>query len=262
MSDPVVLDVGGTKFSCSIERLLQIPDTYFTALLSGRWELKVQKDGSLFIDRDPTVFSLIMTYLRSRGDEFNVIEWLSNLSVRKRALLKQEAKFFGFSELLIPEDGHILKKSHWEAVHPDSHKRQLVFDLNKDGDSLGLLESRLRNRSQVLLVIRLPNAAIVGGFTPIAWDFTRRSQSSGDAYLFSMLRKGGLVKHPLKKGRDSDAFGISPSEKLIFGTTDLRVSLRDATCMTLPDAFDELPQAIQDSGKYQTIADLEIWTLD
>ena len=55
---------------------------------------------ALFIDRDPTVFSLIMTYLRSRGDEFNVIEWLSNLSVRKRALLKQEAKFFGFSELL------------------------------------------------------------------------------------------------------------------------------------------------------------------
>jgi hypothetical protein len=117
LSNPVVLDVGGTKFSCSPEKLLQVSDSYFSALLSGRWELKTQKDGSLFIDRDPTVFPLIMTYTRNRRVGFNVEEWILTLSEREKALLRKEAKFYCLEELLVPEDGNILEKDWWVHVH-------------------------------------------------------------------------------------------------------------------------------------------------
>lgn len=94
LEDPIVLDVGGTKFACSIDILVKIPNTYFSMLVSGRWDVKTQKDGSIFIDRDPRIFSLIMTYMRKYGTDFNVSGWLKTLSEGDKMLFDDEVKFF------------------------------------------------------------------------------------------------------------------------------------------------------------------------
>ena len=100
IEDCVTLNVGGTTFACSIDLLRKIPDTYFSGLVSGRWEMKKQKDGSLFIDRDPLVFPLIMTYMRKYGTDFDHREWYQSLSSREKLLLKDEADFYLIPQML------------------------------------------------------------------------------------------------------------------------------------------------------------------
>lgn len=52
------------RFSTSKTTLNQIPDTFFTSLLSGRIQSLRDENGAIFIDRDPDLFSLILNYLR------------------------------------------------------------------------------------------------------------------------------------------------------------------------------------------------------
>ncbi|KAK6020017.1 K+ channel tetramerization domain protein [Ostertagia ostertagi] len=56
---PIVLNVGGTKFSTSEATLKSRPaseDCFFTTLDYSK--------GEVFIDRDPTLFKYILNYLR------------------------------------------------------------------------------------------------------------------------------------------------------------------------------------------------------
>ena len=43
LGDVITLNVGRSYFACSVEMLQKIPDTYFSGLASGRWELKDKK---------------------------------------------------------------------------------------------------------------------------------------------------------------------------------------------------------------------------
>ncbi|CAF5217253.1 unnamed protein product, partial [Rotaria magnacalcarata] len=61
-----ILNVGGKKYTTSIETLTRETDTFFTALFSGRWQLAVDpNDNSIFIDRNGQVFTHILEWLRT-----------------------------------------------------------------------------------------------------------------------------------------------------------------------------------------------------
>ncbi|XP_040566338.1 BTB/POZ domain-containing protein KCTD3 [Lepeophtheirus salmonis] len=62
----VDLNVGGTSFSTSKSTLTSIPDTFFSALISDRLTSARDKNGAIFIDRDPDLFKIILNYLRTR----------------------------------------------------------------------------------------------------------------------------------------------------------------------------------------------------
>lgn len=84
---PVVLNVGGTKFTVSVNLLCKYP----TSLL-GILGSKLRKTDRLFLDRDPAVFKNVLTFLRSgRLPPF--------LSPRALALLEWEAEFLDLKEL-------------------------------------------------------------------------------------------------------------------------------------------------------------------
>ena len=51
----VKLNVGGSKYTTSLTTLLAVPDSYFTALFSGDWQLALTAAGDLFLDRDGEV---------------------------------------------------------------------------------------------------------------------------------------------------------------------------------------------------------------
>ncbi|XP_041969332.1 BTB/POZ domain-containing protein KCTD3 [Aricia agestis] len=86
----VNLNVGGTKFATSWHTLTWVPDTFFTALLSGRIPTVRDETGAIFIDRDPNLFSLILNYLRTRDIDLN--------DVNLRAL-RHECDYFGITPL-------------------------------------------------------------------------------------------------------------------------------------------------------------------
>ena len=62
--DVVTLNVGGTKFTTSVETLCADADSMLAAMFSGRHALRPADDGSLFIDRDPKHFGLVLNFLR------------------------------------------------------------------------------------------------------------------------------------------------------------------------------------------------------
>lgn len=48
----VLLDVGGFKFTTTVGTLKKYPNTYFSGLFSGNYDVGRQPDGSIFIVRD------------------------------------------------------------------------------------------------------------------------------------------------------------------------------------------------------------------
>lgn len=68
-----------------------IPDTFFTALLSGRISSLKDETGAIFIDRDPSLFSIILNYLRTK--EIDV----KNCEIRA---LRHETEYYGLTPLV------------------------------------------------------------------------------------------------------------------------------------------------------------------
>ena len=80
------LNIGGQLFGVAKETLL-VPDTFFHAMLgSDRW--KPDDDGEYFVDRDPLLFPIILTFLRTS------VWKIDNLSQQDRESLQEEIDFY------------------------------------------------------------------------------------------------------------------------------------------------------------------------
>ena len=60
----IMLDIGGYKYSTSLQTLRAEPESMLGIMFSERHPITKQKDGSVFIDRDGTHFRIILNYLR------------------------------------------------------------------------------------------------------------------------------------------------------------------------------------------------------
>src|SRR5690348_10297253 len=60
----IELDVGGKFFTTSITTLTKEPDSMLGRMFSGRFPIKKNEKGRVFIDRDGAWFKLILEYLR------------------------------------------------------------------------------------------------------------------------------------------------------------------------------------------------------
>lgn len=89
--DIIHLNVGGTRFSTSKQTLSWIPDSFFTALLSGRISSLKDETGAFFIDRDPKLFATILNYLRTRDID------ITNCDI---CPLRHEAEYYGIAPLV------------------------------------------------------------------------------------------------------------------------------------------------------------------
>ena len=88
-ADCEYVDVGGTRFHVRSAVLRGRGDHFFSLWLSGAFVSERERDGSLFIDRDPEHFALVLQYLR-QGTAHAPRAW---------AGLQREANFYGLSDL-------------------------------------------------------------------------------------------------------------------------------------------------------------------
>lgn len=79
------------RFSTSRQTLTSLPDTFFTALLNGRISSLRDDSGAIFIDRDPTLFGIILNYLRTRDID------IKQCDLR---ILRHEAEYYNISPLV------------------------------------------------------------------------------------------------------------------------------------------------------------------
>jgi hypothetical protein len=106
-ADIIQLNVGGTRFATSRQTLTQVladadadtdadvasqvQDTFFTGLLSGRIQTSRDEQGAIFIDRDPDLFRLVLSYLRNHTIAFDDVNFKE---------LRHEAEFYGIAPLV------------------------------------------------------------------------------------------------------------------------------------------------------------------
>jgi hypothetical protein len=89
--DVIALSVGGRRFVTTRATLTRVPDTFFTALFSGRFAAHTDDGGALFIDRAADGFAPLLEWLRCgampEGRE-------------ARVALLDEADYFGITPLI------------------------------------------------------------------------------------------------------------------------------------------------------------------
>jgi hypothetical protein len=89
----VVLDIGGYRYTTSVQTLRRLPGTFFDAYFSGRYTMDRSKDGSIFIDRDGKHFGQVLEYLRD-GVVSVAEKDASELDVGELRWLKREFGFY------------------------------------------------------------------------------------------------------------------------------------------------------------------------
>lgn len=93
----VVLNVGGHRFTTSLETLRRVPDTFFSSMFSGRFAVRPAPDGAYFVDRDGTHFRHVLNHMRD-----GAALGLESLSRTEQRELAAEAEFFGLRETMFP----------------------------------------------------------------------------------------------------------------------------------------------------------------
>jgi hypothetical protein len=89
----VVLDIGGYRYTTSLQTLRRLPGTFFDAYFSGRYTMDRSEDGSIFIDRDGKHFGQVLEYLRD-GVVSAAERDASKLDVGELRWLKREFGFY------------------------------------------------------------------------------------------------------------------------------------------------------------------------
>eukprot|EP01112_Ceratiomyxa_fruticulosa_P004224 TRINITY_DN1465_c1_g1_i3.p1 TRINITY_DN1465_c1_g1~~TRINITY_DN1465_c1_g1_i3.p1 ORF type:complete len:346 (-),score=75.60 TRINITY_DN1465_c1_g1_i3:92-1129(-) len=90
----VRLNVGGQIFTTTMDTLTSCKGSYFDAMFSGRFALKREPDGTIFIDRDPTYFRHILNFLR--GSLPPIDELRRDILVE----IKNEADYYQLNDLV------------------------------------------------------------------------------------------------------------------------------------------------------------------
>jgi hypothetical protein len=89
----VVLDIGGYRYTTSVQTLRRLPGTFFDAYFSGRYTMDRSEDGSIFIDRDGKHFGQVLEYLRD-GVVSVAEKNATDLDVGELRWLKREFGFY------------------------------------------------------------------------------------------------------------------------------------------------------------------------
>jgi hypothetical protein len=104
ISDRVVLNVGGTNFTCSASTL-SASSEFFAGRLNGLWN----RDDEIFLDRDAAPFAVMLTYMRSGLVELPE----GDKSMWRRAI--READYYGVVGFLY----EIKARTYRNEVKPD-----------------------------------------------------------------------------------------------------------------------------------------------
>ncbi|KAK9865662.1 hypothetical protein WJX84_000334 [Apatococcus fuscideae] len=108
-NEQVTLNVGGNIFKTTATTLKNSPaPSLFAAMFSGRHNLKLEKDGTLFIDRDGRHFHDILNFLRDGSFNYPT----DGIDLKYLLELRAEAEYFGLTGLLEHIDRYPYSMTH------------------------------------------------------------------------------------------------------------------------------------------------------
>ena len=227
----VILDLGGQKFTTTVETLSRETNTFFTALFSEQWTLERDiKDKSIFIDRNPKLFSQILDYLRNDSVP---IEVMKNDSLRRSLLI--EAEYFRLNNLIVTlkasfPDGTLLDTQQMRKLNEFYGKPDqawtLIHKASRDGFDAAPFHNRCNNQGPTISVIRSNNNCLFGGYTAVAWTSDGNYKNDATAFLFTLGNPYDIppTKYLVNPGNAANAVLHSGFHGPYFGSGALCVS--------------------------------------
>lgn len=192
--DPINLNIGGIKYSTSINTLLKHQDSFFYKMFSGHFKIKPNigkdRDKSFFIDRDGTNFRYILNYLR---DGYLIIN--DDNEILKKELLF-EAQFYQIQPLIsilspkidskiIKNEFHLKVLENWismELLRDNDNQNggdkvvnfpklqfKLLYRASKHGFESSQFHRYCDHKRNTVCIIKA-NETIFGGYTSIPWE--------------------------------------------------------------------------------------------
>jgi hypothetical protein len=192
----VILDVGGEKFNTSVDTLIRVKDTFFTALFSQQWELERDPDDkSIFIDRNGKIFTYILEYLRT--------DILPNNVMRDETLLHSiliEAQYFRLHALIdmladFPNSTllQLLHKNKLNEFFGKLTQRwEMIYKASRDGFDANAFHTRCNNKGPTMTIIQSNNNYLFGGYTSIPWTSDGSYKNDTTAFLFTLTNPDNI----------------------------------------------------------------------
>ena len=168
--DCISLNVGGKIFMTTLQTLKTDANTMLASMFSGRFDMKPRKDGSFFIDRDPTHFRFILNFLRT-GEVI-----IPDSSTAKKELLL-EAKFYNIEPMIEELTLHEFHESTLLCKDQDKTtllswldgKRNwhLIYKASRDGFRASDFHRCCDNKGETVSVIHTTGGYLFGGYTDV-----------------------------------------------------------------------------------------------
>jgi len=213
--DQIILNVGGTHFSTTLNTLRSINGTFFDKLSTT-----CSGDGTCFIDRDPATFEYILDFIRT-GD---MVVKSANRSLRSQLL--EEAEFFELPDelkvylrfsSLAGIDLSYSEVSWLNNELPENRELGgLLFDTSKDGDTVGTFHARCNSKGPTVTIVETTLGVVFGGFTAMDWSNSAGYVADKDAFLFR-LRPTPIKKFEVNTDAGTNAIYRHPSYGPQFG---------------------------------------------
>ncbi|CAD7698144.1 unnamed protein product [Ostreobium quekettii] len=212
-SEQVRLNVGGKQFTTTLTTLRNAPSpSLFNAMFSGRHDLKPDKNGCYFIDRDGRHFHDILNYLR----DGSFLCPKETVDFKYLLELKSEAEYYGLCGLVAKIDRYpyamtrVVRAAQLNTTDSwmyEDGQDEIVFSVDRECQLLGAglcgTEGGFTVELELLEVAHDDFSAEVTSITDVAQSFTKADGSllrmffdgpakllPGKFYMLSALIKG------------------------------------------------------------------------
>jgi len=225
--DPIILNVGGERFSTSLSSLRSIKGSFFEKMFRKGANTTIGADGTYFIDRDPSSFGHILDYLRN-GD---LLIKSDDQSVRMKLL--DDAEYYTLPTSLqdylrwTSAEGIDLWFSEVAFLNGELKKVNrelggLLFQASKDGWSDSSFHQRCDSKGPSVVIIETKLGTIFGGYTYTSWASSGGYAASSKGFIFRL--RPTIKKFEQKSGKESYAIYRHSSYGPTFGNHDIFIN--------------------------------------
>jgi len=258
--DPIILNVGGERFSTSLSSLRSIKGSFFEKMFRKGANTTVGADGTYFIDRDPSSFGHILDYLRN-GD---LLIKSDDQSLRMKVL--DDAEYYTLPTSLLDylrwssAEGIDLWFSEVAFLNRELKKVNrelggLLYQASKDGYADSSFHSRCDSKGPTVVIIQTKLGTIFGGYTYTSWASSGNYAASSKAFTFRL--RPTIKKFEQRSGREANAIYRSSTYGPTFGNHDILINDCQyiAQCQVSGSTYVDVGYEINDGQRYFRVED-------
>jgi hypothetical protein len=199
MDDDVLeINAGGKVIVAKRFTLTQLEGTRLSALFSGRWDKKLQRDshGRIFLDVNPKCFQAIVDYLNELliSSEDNLPK-LPSVDDEHEYIMQHQIELFGLHggefDSKIVKDKRLIDQLHdWLKESNSDGELSLLYRGSQDGMEAKHFHSKCDGKGPTLTVVETFTGKVIGGFSNQSWSsapFGAGYRKANKAHSYSYL---------------------------------------------------------------------------